>query len=160
MIDSIGNTGGFRPPPPNGGASNLSASLTSDDKSPIESTLSNYDSTQLTEEQAINLVQTFGDAGIRPSYEFAEILAESGFDAREIGSLAHGAEAGPSGHRPPPPTVGSQANSGLDLSSVVSYLDELSSNQDNASATTSSIAAKLASQFGLSEGQSLINVIA
>ncbi len=40
------------------------------------------------------------------------------------------------------------------------YLDELASEDETSSASTSSIAAMLAEKFGLSEGQSLINVTA
>lgn len=155
MIDSI--SGSFRPPPPNANSSNT---LDDEQKTLIEETLSNYDPSALSQEDASNIVEIFGEAGITPGIQFADMLAASGFDAREIGSMANEGETGPSGQRPPPPPNSSSDNSELDLSSVIDYLDQLTSAQDSSSATSTSVAGQLAAQFGLSEGQSLINVMA
>lgn len=155
MLDSIGSSG-FMPPPPPSSSSSTAASLTSDQQSLIEETLANYDADNLSAEDAQSIVDSFSEAGITPSAEFAEALEASGFDAREIGSLANvgGSDSG----RPPPPP--SDSESGVDLSSIVDYLDELGTDTSAEDASTSSLAAKLAEQFGLSEGQSLINVTA
>lgn len=147
MIDSIGSSS-FMPPPPK----QSSASLSSDQQSLIEETLANYDAENLTEDDALSIVESFSEAGISPSAEFAEALASAGFDAKEIGSLA-----GVGGERPPGPPPSSSDSQEFDLSSVVDFLDTVSDDDD---ASSSGFAAKLAEQFGLSEGQSLINVTA
>jgi hypothetical protein len=158
MIDSMGSSMFSRQLPPQHSSNNT---LNSDQKSLIEDTLSNYDASNISQEDAANLIETFKEAGINPSNAFADILAESGFDAQEIGTLANVGEGGPSGQRPPPPpSGGQQSDSEIDLTSVIDYLDNLSSDESSSTASTSSMAAKLAEQFGLSEGQSLINVMA
>lgn len=155
MIDSIGSSGSFRPPPPPN--TNSSAKLSDEQSSLIADTLSNYDANSLSAEDANAIVETFSSAGLAPSAQFADALAEAGFDAREIGSLANAGE-NQEARRPPPPSGDSSA--GLDLSSVMDYLNNLSDTDIAASADSTSMAAKLAEQFGLSEGQSLINVMA
>jgi hypothetical protein len=160
MIESIGNSQNYRPPPPS--HAGKGDSLSSEQQSLIEETLSNYDSGNLTEQDAVSIADVFTEAGINPSAQFADLLAESGFDAREIGSLSGaGDNTQESGQRPPPPPQSSQNSiGGLDLSSVVDYLDGLSNNDYSNSANSTSLSAKLAEQFGLSEGQSLINLTA
>jgi hypothetical protein len=158
MIDSIGSSMASRPPPPPPSSSNNS--LSSEQTSLIEDALSNYDASNLSSEDATSLVETFSEAGINPSSAFADILAASGFDAQEIGTLANVGDGGSAGHRPPPPSGGEQSSSGLDLASVIDYLDSLPDSESLGSANTSSMAAQLAEKFGLSEGQSLINVSA
>lgn len=158
MIESIGSSGAFRPPPPP--SNNTNASLSSEQSSLIEETLSNYDASNLSEADASAIVEAFSDAGITPSAQFADALAESGFDAREIGSLANVGESQQGGQRPPPPPPNSDSSGGIDLSSVMEYLDSLSDSDTTSGANSTSMAAKLAEQFGLSEGQSLINVTA
>lgn len=164
MMSSIGGTN-FMPPPPSNNTtdskSNSSQSLSSDQQSLIEETLSNYDATDLSEQDAANIVETFAEAGINPSAEFAEALSASGFDAREIGSLANvGGQGGQAGGPPPPPPSGNNDDASVDLSSIVDYLDDLTSASSAEDSSSTSIAAQLAAQFGLSEGQSLINVTA
>jgi hypothetical protein len=159
MIDSIGSSVSFRPPPPNSAGSNNA--LNSEQTSLIEETLSGYDAKNLTEQDAQSIVETFTDAGINPSAQFEELLTEAGFDARELGSLAGVGEGnnGPSGGQRPPPQ-GQSDSQGLDLSSVVDYLDNLSESTESNWSDNSSLTAMLAEKFGLSEGQSLINITA
>jgi hypothetical protein len=149
MVDSIGNAS-FRPPPPPGagGQSNLS----DDQASLIEETLSGYNADNLTESDAASIVEAFSEAGIAPSSAFADKLAEIGFDAKEIGDLAG---ASPSESKPPPPPSGS---SNLDLSDAVDYLETLFDEKDENATDNSSITTQLAERFGLSEGESLINI--
>jgi hypothetical protein len=151
MVDSIGSAS-FRPPPPPPGTGGQS-SLNEDQTSLIEETLSGYDADNLTQSDAASIVEAFADAGITPSSAFADKLAEVGFDAREIGDLA-GAKPSESG-RPPPPPSGS---GNLDLTDAVDYLETLFDEKDETATDNSSITAQLAERFGLSEGESLINI--
>ncbi len=108
-----GNSG--MPPPPMGGmppppqydsqeidaiSSTLEMFLNADDDSNTENEiseeqeefiatlLSNYDASNISAEDAEEIDSTLKDAGIMPSRELAEVMSESGFDAREIGDLA------------------------------------------------------------------------
>lgn len=148
MIDSIGS--GFGPPPPPPQSKSGEASLSDEQTSLIEETLANFDSSSLSSDDAASIVSTFSEAGIEPSAEFAELLSEAGFDAREIGDLAG------VGQRQNQPPQGSAQSEGLDLTSVASYLESLS----NDTSSGQSLSSQVAQQFGLSEGQSLINVTA
>lgn len=151
MVDSIGNAS-FRPPPPPpgaGGRSDLSDAQTS----LIEETLSGYDADTLTESDAASIVEAFTEAGIAPSSAFADKLAEIGFDAREIGDLA-GSKPSGSGQPPPPPN----ASNNLDLTDAVNYLETLFDEKDETDTNNANITAQLAERFGLSEGESLINI--
>jgi hypothetical protein len=152
MVDSIGSAS-FRPPPPPSGAGGQS-SLTEDQTSLIEETLSGYDADNLSESDAASIVEAFADAGIAPSSAFADKLAEVGFDAKEIGGLAGGASE--AGRPPPPPPSGESSN--LDLTDAVDYLETLFEEKEESATDNSTIAAQLAERFGLSEGESLINI--
>jgi hypothetical protein len=143
MVDSIGSAS-FRPPPPPSGASGQS-SLSDEQTSLIEETLSGYDA---------SIVEAFADAGITPSSAFADKLAEVGFDAKEVGGLAKG---GPSETGQPPPPPPSSSNN-LDLTDAVDYLETLFDEKDQTETDNSSITARLAERFGLTEGESLINI--
>lgn len=150
MVDSIGSAN-FRPPPPPGAGAQ--SNLSDDQASLIEETLSGYNADSLTESDAASIVEAFAEAGIAPSSAFADKLAEIGFDAKEIGDLAG---ASPSESRPPPPPASGSSN--LDLSDAVDYLETLFDEKDEQATDNSSITAQLAERFGLSEGESLINI--
>lgn len=154
MIDSVGSSASFRPPPPPGAGEQ--GSLSDEQASLIEETLSAYDADNLSESDAASIVEAFSEAGIAPSGAFADKLAEAGFDAREIGDLAGvgGPEAG--AQPPPPPPSGSASD--LDLTSAVDYLETLFDQKEETETDNASIAAQLAEKFGLSEGESLINI--
>ncbi|MBF7073891.1 hypothetical protein ISG33_10815 [Glaciecola sp. MH2013] len=146
MIDSISGSASFRPPPPPKNSS--SSELSSEQSEFIEKTLSSYDANKLTEQDASDIVNSFAEAGIKPSAGFADLLAESGFDARELGDLA--GVGGAREQRPPP------QSSASNLSSVVDYLDGLS--DTSSSETSGSLAETLSQKFGLPEGQSLLSI--
>jgi hypothetical protein len=155
MVDSIGSAS-FRPPPPPpppAGAGGQS-SLSDDQTSLIEETLSGYDANNLTESDAASIVEAFAGAGIAPSSAFADKLAEVGFDAKEIGNLA-GAGPPETGQPPPPPPSSSTS---LDLTDAVDYLETLFDEKEDTAIDNTSITAQLAERFGLSEGGSLINI--
>ncbi|MBO1254371.1 hypothetical protein J3L16_01585 [Alteromonas sp. 5E99-2] len=149
MVDSVSNSS-FRPPPP---PQAREASLDEEQTALIQDTLSNFDANNLSSEDAASIVETFSDAGVTPSAEFASLLEESGFDAQTIGDLA-----GAGGPPPPRPNPTAQ-DQGVDLSSVADYLDSLTSESDDSLSSTD-IATQIAQQFGLSEDQQLISVTA
>jgi hypothetical protein len=155
MVDSIGSAS-FRPPPPPPPGSGGQSSLSEEQTSLIEETLSAYDANNLTESDAASIVDAFSEAGITPSSAFTDKLAEIGFDAREIGDLAG---VGPSeSSRPSPPPPPSDSSSSFDLTDAVDYLETLFDEKDETAVDNSNITAQLAERFGLAEGQSLINI--
>ena len=80
-------------------------SLSLDQQELIESTLSNYDSSSLSQSDAAEIVSAFQDAGIEPSKELADTMESLGFDAKEVGDAAGvaGGQGGGGGGMPPPP---------------------------------------------------------
>jgi len=90
---------------------NNKSSLSFEQQSLIEETLSNYDASSMSEADAKEIVKTFSDANITPSKEFESTLSSMGFDAKEIGDLANASQEGnaqglgarPAGGPPPPP---------------------------------------------------------
>lgn len=80
-------------------------SLSLDQQELIEATLSNYDSSSLSQSDAAEIVSAFQDAGIEPSKELADTMESLGFDAKEVGDAAGvaGGQGGGGGGMPPPP---------------------------------------------------------
>ena len=83
--------------------------LTSEQSETVLSVLEQYDAETLTESDAKTIVQTFKEAGIRPSGELKSLMAEAGFDAREVADLS-GITGADSGVKPPQPPVQSRVN--------------------------------------------------
>lgn len=69
--------------------------LSDEQKSLIEETLSGFDPENLSQEDALSITETFKEAGIQPSPEMADLMAEFDFDAKAVGEQ--------SGMQPPPP---------------------------------------------------------
>jgi hypothetical protein len=92
------------PMPPHGGA----RALTQEQKDLIQTTLSEFDPENLTEADALSIVETFRSAGIQPGPQLAEVMAESGFDAKAVGDLAGVAP-------PPPPPPQQGGGNGLNI---------------------------------------------
>lgn len=97
--------------------------LTLEDHETIQSVLSNYDSENLTQNDASQIVASFQDAGIEPSRQLSNAMSNFGFDAQEIGQLANQSGQAPL-HIPPTPINKNEEN---DLSSL---LEELLSNNE------------------------------
>jgi len=68
--------------------SRTETTLSDEQKSTIESVLSEFDSSKLSAEDARNIVSAFDDAGIIPGKDLANTLNSFGFDAHKIGDLA------------------------------------------------------------------------
>lgn len=101
-----------------------SASLTEFQTELIASTLAQYDSQNLTQEDAEAIVNTFSEAGIAPSKALEEAMNTAGFDAREVGDMARTEGSQLSGAMPPPPPPPSQSSSDDTLLELLTSLNE------------------------------------
>jgi hypothetical protein len=136
-------------------------SLTTDQQSLISATLSEFDTDNLSEEDALSIIETFSQANIQPGAALEKSLSSAGFDAKSIGDLANVSE----GNRPPPPPPPKQ--SADEITSMVDYLAEileetLSANNGNSLSDEDkqSILAQVFEKFDLEEGDSIINTSA
>lgn len=143
-------------------SSNSAKSLTDDQKALISDTLSQLDVDNLTEADALSIIETFSEAGIEPSKEMESALADLGFDAKQIGDLAN-VEGGDRPAPPPPPPSQSED----EISSMATYLEDLLAETLEASNSTElsdeqrdSIYAQVMEKFGIEEGDSIINTVA
>jgi hypothetical protein len=93
-----------------GGMRRQNVELTEDQKSTIEDILSQYDSSNLTEEDAKSIFDAFRDAGIPPGSAMKEAVEEAGFDLEKFK---------PQGGPPPPPPSGGM-NQELNVESLQS----------------------------------------
>lgn len=152
MVNSVSSGMSMPPPPPRG-----EQKLTQDQQTLISDTLSQYDPENLTESDALSIIETFSEAGIKPSAALEESLAELGFDAKELGDIAQVADQG---QRPPPPPKQSSDQ----ISSLVDYLAELVEEKLASSDTDKltdedkeSIMAQVFKEFDIEDRTSIIN---
>jgi len=118
----------------------------------VSDTLSQYDVDQLTQEDAISIVETFKEAGITPGKTLAEAMAQFEFDAKQVGELAgvKSNEAGP----PPPPPQDSITSEMLDfLSEQLDKYGDGELSQEN----KESIMAAMQEAFSLQTSQHLLD---
>ena len=94
-----------------------SSALSTDQKSSIKSVLGKFDSINLSAADAKKITSEFKKLGIQPGRELEETMAASGFDAKQVGSLAFGQGQPPSGG----------ASGGSSKAMVSSSLSELKS---------------------------------
>ena len=115
-------------------------SLSTQQKAIVEDVLSKYDTNSLSANDAMEIVESFQEAGIAPSQALASTMEASGFDAKEVGDLAGIGGGKPMGGPPPPPPQ-------EDLDSVSSLLESLlsSDDEDEDDTTTSSISSSSSS---------------
>ncbi len=116
---SMGGIGSFHSAPP-------SRPLTDEQKSLVQSTLSEYDAENLTAEDAKEILSTFREAGIRPGKELRQAISDAGFDEKSLMELAR-----PEGAPEPPRGGGGHGraqgtSSGIDVSALKSLQDILS----------------------------------
>lgn len=154
MINTV-NSGMSMPPPPR-----TEQSLTEEQQVLISDTLSEFDVENLTEADAISIVEAFSQAGIQPSAALEKAVSDLGFDAKSIGDLSKVSEGG---NRPPPPPKQSTE----EITSMVDYLSELleeklaSNNSDRLSdEDKQSILAQVFEKFDIDEADSIINTTA
>jgi hypothetical protein len=152
MINSI-NTNASMPPPPR----NTDQNLTDEQQLFITDTLSEYDAKNVTETDALNIVASFSQAGIKPGSALEQTLSDLGFDAKNIGELSN---ISTTGHRPPPPPEQSTE----EISSMVEFLTELleeklAANIDDSLSDEDkqSILTQVFNKFDLQDADSIIN---
>ena len=118
MVDSVSGSllSGSMQLPQQGGPRGLSQ----DQIDLVKTTLSEFDPDNLSQSDALSIVETFRSAGIQPGPQLAEVMAESGFDARAVGELA--AVAPPP---PPPPQQGNAPTLNIDDESLQQLSDLL-----------------------------------
>jgi len=133
MVGSVNSSSIITPQQMSG--SNNSSSLTSSQLETISSVLSNYDSSNLSSEDASAIVEAFSTAGISPSRELANVMSSEGFNAKEVGDLA-GVGRGDMPPPPPPPPSGNEQEES-DISSLLDTLLSIDSEDEESSTTAS-----------------------
>lgn len=77
----MGGPGGPPPPP------RQDVQLSEEDKETIYDILSEYDSDEVTKEDALKIFEAFKEAGIQPGAGMKEAIQAAGFDAEELRTL-------------------------------------------------------------------------
>lgn len=99
--------------------------ISSSQEETIASVLEQYDSDNLSQSDAQDIVAAFKEAGIEASDELASAMEEAGFDAQEVGTLAGvGAQGGT------PPAGGGGGGGAMSSSEVEEVFDDLDTNED------------------------------
>jgi len=116
----------------------------------VSDTLSQYDVDQLTQEDAVKIVETFKEAGITPGKTLAEAMAQFEFDAKQVGELA-GVKSNEAGPPPPQDSITSEM---LDfLSEQLDKYGDGELSQEN----KESIMAAMQQEFNLQPNQHLLD---
>jgi len=113
--------------------SNSSSSLTTAQLETISSTLEQFDSSNLSSEDASSIVKAFDEAGIQPSKELASAMEAEGFDAKSVGDAAGVGGPKGGGGMPPPPPSGEEESSMANLLDTLLSLEEEDDTSDNSS---------------------------
>jgi len=131
--------------------------LTEEQHMLISETLSNFDVKQLTEADALSIVEAFSQAGIQASATLEKTMAGLGFDAKSIGELAKVTDTV---NRPAPPPK----QNAEEITSMVDYLAELlkeklaaNNNRQLSDEDKQSILAQVFEKFNIEDGKSIIN---
>ena len=106
-----------------------SSNIASSQSDTISSILEDYDADNLSQSDAQEIVAALQEAGIEPSSELESAMAEAGFDAKEVGTLA-----GVQGQDGPPPGGGGGGGGSESSSSEESY-DVMDTNEDGVVST-------------------------
>ncbi|WP_076925423.1 hypothetical protein [Pseudoalteromonas sp. EB27] len=135
--------------------SSQASKLTTEQSDFVKETLAEFNAENLSAEDAQSIQAAFKEQGIEPTKELADLMSELEFDAKSIGDAGR-----VEGQRPPPPPQNSLES--VDTDEVVSYLDELLTEYSSqlSDEDKESILASVQEKFGLSEGDSLLNVTA
>ncbi|WP_458700133.1 hypothetical protein ACKGJI_09915 [Sulfurospirillum sp. 1307] len=145
MVNSVGNSSAFIQTSSVLSSNSQNQTLSSYQKEYIGTLLENYDPSNLTSDDALAIVSSLKDQGIAPSEELASLMADSGFDAREIGDLARDSGGLAEGGRqvgampPPPPPQGGNQVSEEEEDYISTLLDSLltTDDSDDSSSSTS-----------------------
>lgn len=150
-IGSINSVMSMPPPPPRS-----EEALSEEQLLLISETLSEFDAENLSESDALSIVEAFSSADIAPGSALEQAMADVGFDAKTVGELANVEH---DGNRPPPPKQDS-----VDISSMVDYMSELLEATLAATGKTElseedkqAVYAQVMEKFGIAEGDSIID---
>lgn len=135
---SISSVGASQVYQPQMSSSSKTSSLSTAQLALIEETLSQYDASSLSADDAAAIVEIFQEAGIEPSSALQDAISAVGFDAKEIGDLASAGGAGvgqagggkPMGGPPPPPPE-------EELSTITELLESLLEDEEEEATTIS-----------------------
>ncbi|KZN66886.1 hypothetical protein N478_18845 [Pseudoalteromonas luteoviolacea S4060-1] len=119
----------------------------------IKATLEQFDSQNLSEEDAKSIVETFKEAGIKPGKALAEQMSELGFDAKAVGELA--------GVEPPPKPPKGGESSSINLQQVVDFLSNTLEELDTSNLDEEqkqALFGELKSEFGLKEDSNFVKI--
>ncbi|MCL1127718.1 hypothetical protein [Shewanella surugensis] len=128
------------------------SSMTSEERISVQALLADFSADDLSEIDAMSIVEGLSSAGIAPSQELAQIMAESGFDAQAIGEMAGVNDA----QMPPPPPQNEMIHS----TEILSFLEELLEDFDGqlSNDEQQSILSQVQSQFGMKQSDSIIDI--
>lgn len=129
--------------------------LTSEQKEQAIEVLEQFSADELSSDDALSIVESFSEIGIKPGAELEQIMADMGFDAKEIGGMAKDAGA----QMPPPPPPQSDVSNS---SEMVDFLEELLANYDEqlSDEDKTSILSAMQEKFSLANSDSLVDVTA
>ncbi len=134
--------------------------LTEENQQLISDTLSQFDPDNLTEADALTIVETLSEAGVQPGQGLETALSELGFDAKSIGDLAGVSQSEGSRPPPPPPQQSTEEISEL-VDFVTTLLEEKLAESADESLTDEdreSIYAQINEKFGFDNDDSIINL--
>lgn len=156
MINNV-NSGMSMPPPP----PRSEQSLTEEQQTFITDTLAEFNADQLSEEDALGIIEMFSEANIQPGAALEKAMSSAGFDAKSIGDIAAASDSG----RPPPPPPPKQSTD--EISSMVDYLAELleetlaaSESETLSDEDKQAILAQVFDKFNMEPSESIINTSA
>lgn len=146
MINSVSSASTFVQTSAVQNSNSQSSTLSAYQKQSIGTLLENYDASNLSAKDAVEIVNALKDEGIAPSKELASVIADAGFNAKEIGDLAGvsgggAAEGGRPAGGPPPPRQGGNQSSEEEQSYLSELLDSLLSVDTTENTTTTSSSA-------------------
>lgn len=139
------------PPPPSGFSSGVSQAqqqtLSTEQQEELSEILSEYDASDLSDEDASSIVSQIEELGISAGSALETALADAGFDARTIGDQAGVGEAGgmggPGGAGGPGQQSGESTVDETLLDVLSEALDAYDSTEDDASSFVEMLTAKL-----------------
>ncbi|AZQ83076.1 hypothetical protein EKO29_02765 [Colwellia sp. Arc7-635] len=156
MINNV-NSGMSMPPPP----PRSEQSLTAEQQTFITDTLAEFNADELSEEDALGIIEMFSEANIQPGAALEKAMSSAGFDAKSIGDIAAASDSG----RPPPPPPPKQSTD--EISSMVDYLAELleetlaaSESETLSDEDKQAILAQVFDKFNMEPSESIINTSA
>ncbi|WP_077283525.1 hypothetical protein [Cognaticolwellia aestuarii] len=155
MINNV-NAGISMPPPP----PRTQQNLTEEQQTFVTDTLAEFDADELSEEDALSIIDMFSQADIQPGAALEKVMSSAGFDAKSIGDIAAAADSS----RPPPPPPKQSSD---EISSMADYLAELLEETLAASQSESlsdedkqAILAQVFDKFNIEPSESIINTTA